>query len=438
MFFVLFFQVTKGLKTLDILTGWDAKRDHVEEFVMRTFDLSFTAVILYGRLIDRCGPRGHCWPGQATLARDMRRSVRSVQAAIQDLKKAGLIAVENGGRRSNIYRLLLHPAILAERARRRPRAVPRKSNPEQTGSHGNGSYETCSCRTQPAVYPAEKCARNNKEERQKTPLPPAWRGEAIEQAAAPVSAGNDSRRRPKAVLRQVKRPGKAGRAARLSPDELAKADETFGVILAVWPENKNPDPGKAKRLWRHLWRSGDLPDSGFLVAAIKENLERNCRWLKGYVPYLANWLWGKRWEEELPETPGKTLPKGHASGGPETSGAGSAPILQENPRGMLETAPEGHGHEEKQALPVRIQEALDSMALGLGRPLSSRERSTAISSLILLGTRQMFPARDALRREAEAYAGMAEEEFFAWIRKRLVPWAGEHCETHETRNAKAA
>lgn len=263
----------------------------------------------------------------------------------------------------------------------------------------------------------------------------------MEQAPAPSFAGSDSHRRPKAVLRQVKRPGKAGRAARLSQDELAKADETFGVILAVWPENKNPDPGKAKRLWRYLWRSGALPDAAFLVTTIKENLERNFRWLRGYVPYLANWLWARRWEEELPEAPRKALQDRHEPGGQESTGAvnaqadtsnkaGHAPNVQENAK--------GHRHEEKQGLPARIQEPLDAMALGLGRPLSARERSSAISSLILLDTRRTYPARDALRREAQAYAGLAEEEFFAWIRTRLVPWAEDHCETHETRDAKAA
>ncbi|KAF0234923.1 MAG: hypothetical protein FD177_486 [Desulfovibrionaceae bacterium] len=426
---------------MENLTGWDAKRDHVEEFVMRTFDLSFSAVILYGCLIKRCGPRGHCWPGQATLARDMRRSVRSVQAAIQDLKKAGLIAVENGGRRSNIYRLVLHPAILAERARRRPRAVSRQGQPDQAGRHGNGSYQTSSCRTQPAVYPAEKCARNNKEEIQKTPLPPARRGEAMELAPVPAFAGSDSRRRPKAVLRQVKRSEKAGRVARLSQDELAEADKTFGVILAVWPENKNPDPGKAKRLWRYLWRSGVLPDAAFLVTTIRENLERNFRWLRGYAPYLANWLWARRWEEELPEAPRKALQDGHEAEGQESTGAVSAQADTSNKAGHAPNVQEnakGHRHEEKQGLPARIQEALDAMALGLGRALSGRERSTAISALIRLGTRRSYPAREALRQEAQAYAALAEEEFFAWIRTSLVPWAEDHCETHETTDAKAA
>ncbi|MFP5222856.1 MAG: helix-turn-helix domain-containing protein [Acidobacteriota bacterium] len=409
---------------------------------MRTFDLSFSAVILYGCLINRCGPRGHCWPGQATLARDMRRSVRSVQAAIQDLKKAGLIAVENGGRRSNVYRLLLHPAILAERARRKPRAVPRPGQPRQPGRHGNGSYETSSCRTQPAVYPAEKCARINKEEIQKTPLPPTRRGEAMEQAPAPAFAESDSRRRPKAVLRQVKRPGKAGRIARLSQDELAEADKTFGVILAVWPENKNPDPGKARRLWRYLWRSGALPDATFLVEAIKDNLERNFRWLRGYVPYLANWLWGRRWEEELPEAPKKALPEAHASG-LEASGAAKAHEQTSDKTGQAPDIPgnasKKHGQEEKwQALPARIQESMDSLAMGLGRPLSGRERASAISRLVLLDLRRMHPVQEALRLEAEARADMTEEELLAWISTHFIPWAEEHCETHETRDAKAA
>ncbi len=263
----------------------------------------------------------------------------------------------------------------------------------------------------------------------------------MELAPVPAFAGSDSRRRPKAVLRQVKRSEKAGRVARLSQDELAEADKTFGVILAVWPENKNPDPGKAKRLWRYLWRSGVLPDAAFLVTTIRENLERNFRWLRGYAPYLANWLWARRWEEELPEAPRKALQDGHEAEGQESTGAVSAQADTSNKAGHAPNVQEnakGHRHEEKQGLPARIQEALDAMALGLGRALSGRERSTAISALIRLGTRRSYPAREALRQEAQAYAALAEEEFFAWIRTSLVPWAEDHCETHETTDAKAA
>lgn len=59
-----------------------------------------------------CSPKGACWPGIKTIARELKLSPRTVQRALNDLERAGLTLRqprfrENGSRTSNRY--LLQP-----------------------------------------------------------------------------------------------------------------------------------------------------------------------------------------------------------------------------------------------------------------------------------------------------------------------------------------
>lgn len=80
-------------------------------FIYREDDLPHRAKTVYVYLRDRSNKEGVCWPGVKTIARELKLSPRTVQRAIRDLEKAGLVARqyryrENGSHSSNLYRLV--------------------------------------------------------------------------------------------------------------------------------------------------------------------------------------------------------------------------------------------------------------------------------------------------------------------------------------------
>lgn len=73
-------------------------------------DLPSRAIVVYMYLADRAGQKDNCFPGVPRIARDTGLSERTVQRAVQDLKKAGFIQVKerqrwNGADSSNLYTL---------------------------------------------------------------------------------------------------------------------------------------------------------------------------------------------------------------------------------------------------------------------------------------------------------------------------------------------
>lgn len=61
-------------------------------------------------LKDRCNQNGQCYPAIGTIARELHLSRRTVERAITDLARAGMLTKEqrwreNGGRSSLLYTL---------------------------------------------------------------------------------------------------------------------------------------------------------------------------------------------------------------------------------------------------------------------------------------------------------------------------------------------
>lgn len=77
----------------------------VEKKLAARRNLRPAAKIIYGILRYRTGRNGDCWPGIQRLADDAGISPRTTIRAIEQLEKAGLIAVERN-QRVNHYRLL--------------------------------------------------------------------------------------------------------------------------------------------------------------------------------------------------------------------------------------------------------------------------------------------------------------------------------------------
>ena len=79
-------------------------------FIYGVDDLPHRAKTVYVYLRDRSNQDGVCWPGIKTIARELKLSHRTVQRAIRDLEKAGLVKTqyryrENGSHSSNLYLL---------------------------------------------------------------------------------------------------------------------------------------------------------------------------------------------------------------------------------------------------------------------------------------------------------------------------------------------
>ncbi len=74
-------------------------------------ELPHRARTVYMYLKDRTNKDGTCWPSIRTIAGELKLSRATVFRALDDLCKAGLLEKEdrwreNGGRTSNLYRLL--------------------------------------------------------------------------------------------------------------------------------------------------------------------------------------------------------------------------------------------------------------------------------------------------------------------------------------------
>ena len=73
--------------------------------------LPHRAISVYMYLKDRTDKNGTCYPSIGTIAKELTLSRNTVKRGIDDLIKAGFIQKEirlreNGGRSSNLYRIL--------------------------------------------------------------------------------------------------------------------------------------------------------------------------------------------------------------------------------------------------------------------------------------------------------------------------------------------
>lgn len=79
------------------------------DFLYRS-ELPHRAVAVYIYLADRTNENNKCWPAIPTIAADLKLSPSTVRRGIRDLKKAGLLEIEQryrkeGGKRSLLFRL---------------------------------------------------------------------------------------------------------------------------------------------------------------------------------------------------------------------------------------------------------------------------------------------------------------------------------------------
>ncbi|MGE0229251.1 MAG: helix-turn-helix domain-containing protein [Dehalococcoidia bacterium] len=76
----------------------------VPNFMLRSPDLSMGAKLTYAMFLSYAWNNAFCFPGQATLARDIGVSRQSVNGFIAELDRAGYVEVKRRGLgRTNVY-----------------------------------------------------------------------------------------------------------------------------------------------------------------------------------------------------------------------------------------------------------------------------------------------------------------------------------------------
>ena len=235
------------------ISGDFAKRGKiVPDFIMNVPGLTLGSRVLYGTLCNSAGEKDHCWPSQAYLAKSINQSIRSVQNHLKELAKAGFIQVGKRPLRGNLYHILMHPAVGCTETRGHAYAAAYPTT--QATPATSASAPAKAGMKSPGV--GEKCAhRINIKERQEIPPYP--------------------------------------------PHAQEEAEAAFQRVWELWPVREARKA--ALRLWHQLWRSDDRPQPEAILASIKENLARNSRWKRGFIPFLATWLKDRRWEDELPQ-----------------------------------------------------------------------------------------------------------------------------------------
>ena len=81
------------------------------ESIYTDADLPHRARAVYMYLHDHANAKKQCWPSIRTISKELALSVSTVKRAIEDLKKAGYIRIEqrwrdNGGKSSLLFTLL--------------------------------------------------------------------------------------------------------------------------------------------------------------------------------------------------------------------------------------------------------------------------------------------------------------------------------------------
>jgi DNA-binding MarR family transcriptional regulator len=74
-------------------------------------DLTASAKLIYGSLVDRMGNNGRAWPGLRRIAADVGCNPKTALSAVKMLSDSGLIETLKSEGRSNSYRLKAVPKI---------------------------------------------------------------------------------------------------------------------------------------------------------------------------------------------------------------------------------------------------------------------------------------------------------------------------------------
>lgn len=217
------------------------RHTYVPEFIKMSTKLKPLEKLTYIMIDSACGLKSFCWPSQKALATMVGCSLSTVIRCIRRLEELGLLKTEGA----------VHGHTL--------RYYPLMSAPEQGRDQCHSDIPLC--------QGERRIKKDNKNK--KLPLPPHGGG------AMPV---------------------------RHAPAIQGVGDADFERLWNAYP--RHDARAAALSAWDKLRRSATLPGLSTLMASI-ERARGTIGWQREggrFVPYLSNWLAGRRWEDDMPSS----------------------------------------------------------------------------------------------------------------------------------------
>lgn len=292
--------------------------------------------LLYRKLFAECYATGKCRLPQKYLAGQCKFSVRTLQYAQARLVELGYIYVEHTPGECSFYTLLLSDRVkkllvtedLIDQSGKPSRQVQAPPQNLQGGcaNSAHPSYKEYKKKKSSPLSPhlPEKCESTPSARKpfpSTTPVP------------NPQAGGwGDS-------FSKGKKPGK--------DSGFQTANTLFERFFTAYPRKEAKEPARA--VWHQLWRRGALPALDRLLAAL-DRFRASTGWIKEhgrFVPYLVNWLRGRRWAD-VTDAPGasspgvQSAPSSDASV-PATVGTAENPRHAQAVRRCLQRLEEQHG-----------------------------------------------------------------------------------------------
>lgn len=309
------------------------------EFICRDNAVSAGPALLYLLLFRKAYKGGLCRSSQFALARVCKCSVRSIQHYLRALAALKYISIEQQEDGRNIYRLLLSQRVLFFIAQERSATDDDDDGNDQGEEFSSGHAKNLRMggENSSPIYKSDKSIN--------TPLSPHLpeKRESTPSARKPFPSTTPVPN-PQAggwgdSFSRGKKPGKAS--------GFQTANTLFERFFTAYPRKEAKEPARA--VWHQLWRRGALPALDHLLAAL-DRFRASTGWIREhgrFVPYLVNWLRGRRWADVTgapgASSPGvQSTPPSDASV-PATAGTAENPRHAQAVRRCLQRLEERHG-----------------------------------------------------------------------------------------------
>lgn len=260
------------------------------DFICRDAAVRPGPVLLYLLLFRKAYKGGLCWPSQLSLAKACKCTVRSIQHYLRALAALQYISIEQQEDGRNVYRLLLSQRV-------RFFIAQDESGHDQDGGNDQGEE-----------FSSDHAKNIRMEGENSSPYIRGLNNSINTPLSPHASAGRESApsaRKPFPSTTPVPCPQADGWGDSSSREKrrtkvatFQEANGVFERFYAAYPRKEAKEP--ARSVWHQLWRRGALPALDHLLTAL-ERFRASTGWNREhgrFVPYLVNWLRGRRWADE--------------------------------------------------------------------------------------------------------------------------------------------
>ena len=276
-------------------------------FIDKDREVKLGATHLYIFLFSSCYHTGECSFSMETLADVCKGSERAARTYINTLVRYGYIAVSRnrafGG--CNSYRLLKSPRLLSLLERlgynidslfvpRHQQNLPLSSADSAAPSYKEDKREESNT----PLSPLPKTSTSNVPPSRCISVPAQARACATGGACPPeISGRGDFLSRSEKAETPEGDSEKAGRKrSAVGTAGSAFLLANFERLWSVWSIKQGRL--SAEKIFCSLARAGRLPGIDALLGVVERFQSCDSRWRRGYIPNLANWLQGERWNDE--------------------------------------------------------------------------------------------------------------------------------------------